>query len=210
MKHLLTVVRRAAVFVDRWQWALLLLAAPWLLFPTPGRTPLLLMVPGLWIIAGLGRREFLPRTPLNGSLLVLAMMILISLYATYDIGVSLPKIAGLLLGLGVFFAVVRLGRDRRAWKRCSLAFLVLGVGLAALGLLGTQWLNKIAFLAPLLARLPPMLRGMPGAEGGFQPNEVAGSLLWVLPALLIVSLQQCAAARRSSKCSRSDHTPPRW
>ena len=67
--------------------------------------------------------------------------------------------------------------------------LVLDVGLAGLGLLGTQWLNKITFLAPLLARLPPVLLGASGVEGGFQPNEVAGSLLGVLPALLIVTLE---------------------
>jgi len=60
----------------------LALGAPLLLFPSPSRTPALLVVPGLWIMAWLTRRESLPRTPLNGTLLLLSLMVLVSLYAT--------------------------------------------------------------------------------------------------------------------------------
>jgi putative inorganic carbon (hco3(-)) transporter len=187
MSGLRTAVQRAAVFIDRGQGVILLLVSPFLLFPTPARTLALLIVPGLWIVAGLSRGEFLTRTPLNGSLLLLAIMILVSLYATYDIAVSLPKITGLVLGLGVFFAVARLGQDRSMWRLGAVAFLALGIGMAGVGLLGTQWLGKVAFLSPLLARLPSVLRGLPGAESGFQPNEVAGSLVWVLPLLFVLT-----------------------
>ena len=190
MSGLRTAVQRAAVFIDRGQGLILLLVSPFLLFPTPARTLALLIVPGLWIVAGLSRGEFLTRTPLNGSLLLLAVMILVSLYATYDISVSLPKITGLVLGFGVFFAVARLGQDRLGWRLGVVAFLALGIGMAGVGLLGTQWLDKVAFLSPLLARLPSVLKGLPGAESGFQPNEVAGSLVWVLPLLFVLTGQQ--------------------
>ena len=190
MSGLRTAVQRAAVFIDRGQGLILLLVSPLLLFPTPARTLALLIVPGLWVVAGLSRGEFLTRTPLNGSLLLLAVMILVSLYATYDISVSLPKITGLVLGFGVFFAVARLGQDRLGWRLGVVAFLTLGIGMAGVGLLGTQWLDKVAFLSPLLARLPSVLKGLPGAESGFQPNEVAGSLVWVLPLLFVLTGQQ--------------------
>ena len=117
MRKMLTAVRKVAVFVDRWHWLVLLLVVPLLMFPTPARSPFLLVVPGLWIIAGLAGKGFLPRTPLNGTVLVLEVMVLVSLNATYDIEVSLPKIAGLVLSFGVFFAVVRLGQERaNGWK----------------------------------------------------------------------------------------------
>jgi hypothetical protein len=180
MRKVPTAVRRAAVFVDHWQWLVLLLAAPLLMFPTPARSPILLVVPGLWIIAGLAGKGCLPRTPLNGSLLVLAVMVLISLYATYDVEVSLPKIAGLVFGFGVYFAVVRLGRERATGWKVYAAFLVIGVTVAGVGLLGTQWLNKIAFLSPILNRLAGAAR-MAGAE---EVSTQSWLVCWVLPALL--------------------------
>jgi len=203
MKTLWAAVRKTAAFVDRWQWAILLLASPWLLFPSPQRSAVILIVPALWIIAGCAGRGFLPRTPLNASLIVLAIMVLVSLYATYDIAVSLPKIAGLTLGLGAFFAAARLGGDQAWWLRIFAGFLALGVLIAAVGLLGMQSGAKIAPLAPILNRLPLALRGLPGAEEGLNPNQVAGALLWIIPAMTMATVQNKrlwrpgpAAARR--------------
>ena len=189
MKTLWAAVRKMAAFVDRWQWAILLLASPWLLFPSPQRSAVILIVPALWIIAGCAGRGFLPRTPLNVSLIVLAIMVLVSLYATYDIAVSLPKIAGLALGLGAFFAAARLGGDQAWWRRIFAGFLALGVLIAAVGLLGMQSGAKIAPLAPILNRLPLALRGLPGAEEGLNPNQVAGALLWIIPAMTMAAVQ---------------------
>lgn len=203
MKTLWAAVRKMAAFVDRWQWAILLLASPWLLFPSPQRSALILIVPALWIIAGCAGRGFLPRTPLNVSLILLAIMVLVSLYATYDIAVSLPKIAGLTLGLGAFFAAARLGGDQAWWLRMFAGFLALGVLIAAVGLLGMQSSAKITLLAPILNRLPLALRGLPGAEEGLNPNQVAGALLWIIPAMTMATVQNKrlwrsgpAAARR--------------
>ena len=203
MKTLWAAVRKMAAFVDRWQWAILLLASPWLLFPRPERSAIILVVPALWVIAGVAGRGLLPRTPLNASLILLAIMVLVSLYATYDIAVSLPKVAGLALGLGVFFAAARLGREPAWWLRIFAGFLTLGVLIAAVGLLGMQSGAKIALLAPILNRLPIVLRGLPGAEEGLNPNQVAGALLWIIPAMTMATVQnkrlwrpEPAAARR--------------
>ncbi len=184
MLNLQTAVRRAAVFLDRWHWALLALAAPFLLFPAPGRSLALLVVPGLWVVAWLAGREPLPRTPFNGALLLLSLAVLVSLYATYDIAVSLPKVAGMVLGLGVFYAVVRVGQRPRGWWLCGLVFVTAGVGVAGLGLLGIRWIAKVGFLAPIISHLPSALVSLPGASEGLHPNEVAGTLLWVIPVLV--------------------------
>ena len=145
------------------------------------------MVPGLWIVAWLAGREPLPRTPLNAALLLMFCMVLVSLWATYDVAVSLPKISGIVLGLGIFYAFAREGQTPRGWWLGFLLFLGIGFGIATVGLLGTQWITKIAMLTPIVSRLSPRITGLPGAEEGFHPNTVAGALLWVIPSFLAFS-----------------------
>jgi O-antigen ligase len=160
------------------------LAAPFLLFPSPRNSLTLLVIPILWIAAWLIGKKPLPKTPVILPLLLMAVMVLVSEFTTFDMTYSLPKIAGMVLGLGMFYA---LSYSARAEKGIGVGlglFLATGVGIAGLGLLGTNWLYKIAFLQPVIAHLPAAIRGLPGAESGFHPNEVAGALLWVFPVLL--------------------------
>ena len=178
--------RRPAVFVDRWRWLWLLAAAPLLLFPSPARALALLVIPGLWLLAGLAGRPALPRTPFNGALLLMGGMLLVSLYATYDLAVSLPKVAGVVLGYGLFFALAELPSPR-AWRLGLAGLVAAGFSLAVVGLLGARWLDKFPILSRLTGLLPAALRGLPGAEEGFQPNEVAGSLLWIVPLGLVLA-----------------------
>jgi len=166
--------------IDRWGWLALLVAAPLLLFPSASATPIFLVVPALlWV----QQRSASWRTALDWPILLMAVMILVSLYATYDIAVSLPKIAGVLLGIAAFYTCARLSVSRAGWWAGLAAFLGGGVAVAGLGLLGTRWGTKIDSLQPILDLLPARLVTLPGAEGGFQPNEVAGALLWVIPPL---------------------------
>jgi len=144
-------------------------------------------MPGLWIVAWLAGREPLPRTPFNTVLLLMLCMVLVSLWATYDIAFSLPKISGIVLGLGIFYAFAREGQTPRGWWLGFLLFLGIGFGVAAVGLLGTQWATKITLLSPIVSRLSLRITGLPGAEEGFNPNTVAGALLWVIPSFLTFS-----------------------
>ncbi|GAB4397268.1 MAG: hypothetical protein OHK0031_17270 [Anaerolineales bacterium] len=184
-------------FLDGWHWLILTLAAPLLLFPAPGRILALGVVPGLWLLAWLtGRKPPLPRTPFNLALLLLALMLLIGLWASNDLSASLPKISGLLLGFGIFFAVSR-ESARLGWSVAL--FLALGLGVAALGLLGANWFDdKILALNALTARLPKLISGLQGAESGFHPNEVAGALLWVLPLIISLGLAGLAAPTKTN------------
>ena len=177
--------KRIVAFLTGYQWALLLLAAPFLLFPTPLRSLALLVVPALWIMAWLATRRPLPNTPLNLPILLVLGMVLVSLYATFDVAFSLPKLAGMVLGVGMFYAFVQTSGARRGLRIVTAIFLASGLGVAGLGLLGTRWFIKFDFLQPLLARLPFLIKGLPGANSGFHPNEVAGALLWVLPLWMV-------------------------
>jgi putative inorganic carbon (HCO3(-)) transporter len=118
----------------------------------------------------------------------MVLMVLVSEWATFDLIYSLPKISGMVLGLGIFFALAREGERARGWWWSLVAFLGIGLGVAALGFLGTDWTTtKIVFLTPIVNRLPKIIAGLQGAESGFHPNEVAGVLLWVLPMLVSIS-----------------------
>ncbi len=44
------------------------------------------------------------------------------------------------------------------------------------------------FLTPIIRRLPPILIRLPGIDDGLHPNEVAGTLRWVMPALIALSV----------------------
>jgi putative inorganic carbon (HCO3(-)) transporter len=184
---MLSTIRRAAAFLDRWHWVWLALAAPFLMFPSPDRSLALLVVPVLWTMAWIAGRGPLPRTPLNRALLLLNGMVLVSLYATYDVTVSLPKIGGMVLAAGVFYAVAREARRPGGWWPSFLAFLGMGLGVAGLGLLGTPWSAKAPVLTFITSGSERHLTGLPGAKNGFNPNEVAGALLWVVPAIITFS-----------------------
>ncbi|MCX6056719.1 MAG: O-antigen ligase family protein [Chloroflexi bacterium] len=198
------------IWLDRLHWLWLVLAAPFLLFPSPRRSLVMLVIPALWLLhwvvvsleQGANSRqagkeghgqysEFripspaIPQTPLNGALLLMATMVWVSLWATFDIVFSLPKISGIVLGFGVFFAVAREGERPNGWILSVLVFFGFGFGIAVLGIFGTNWFSsKISLLDPVTTRLPKFITGLQGAETGFHPNEVAGALIWVLPLMM--------------------------
>lgn len=218
------MLKRGLIFLDRLYWLWLALAAPFLLFPSPKGSLILVVIPALFVLHWVALRvepkivsneetkilpiqqSGMPSTPFNGALLLLAMMVLVSIWATFDIVFSLPKISGIVLGLGVFFAIVRAGKRLGGWFLCLLVFLGTGAGIGILGLLGSNWTDqKLTFLNPILARLPQSFRGWQGVESGFNPNEVAGALIWVLPlfmtmsAVLVASLFQKSDSKNLSQ-----------
>ncbi len=177
-------------WLDQWHWVWIALAAPFLIFPTVARSFAMLIIPGVWMIGILARRDPLRRTPLNPALLLLAVMVLVSLYATYDFAQSFPKITGMVLAFGVFFATVREAHHFKGWWGAALLLSALTVGMAGFALLTVKWGAKIPLIGSLVAQLTPRLIGLPGAPGGVSPNELAGALVWGIPLLtmLVVAL----------------------
>ncbi|MBI5033882.1 MAG: O-antigen ligase family protein [Chloroflexi bacterium] len=175
-----------------------MLAVPFLLFPSPSTVLALLIVPGLGIIFWLTEKHPFPRTPLNPAILLLAVMLLVSASITYDMKISLPKIAGLLLGIQVFFCYASYGATPRGWVACLLIFILAGLGVAVMGLIGTRWALKFNVFVPLTIQFEPLVTGLPGSENGINPNEVAGGLLWVIPILFALALTTANELRRTS------------
>lgn len=176
-------------WLDEWHWVWIVLAAPFLIFPTVARSLAMLIIPGVWIIGLLARSNPLRRTPLNPALLLLAVMVLVSLYATYDFAQSFAKVMGMILAFGIFFATARQARRVGGWWGAAILFSALTVGMAAFALLTVRWSAKLPVIGALVAQLRPRLLGLQGAAAsGVSPNELAGALVWGIPVMLLLSL----------------------
>ena len=171
-----------------WGFLLLpLLIAPLLFFPRIEWIWIAFCVPILWIVDLVRRGRALDRTPLNVSLASLLVMALVSVYATFDIEFSLPKLAGLLLGVFLYFGLVRfVGRSDTRLRLAVLAFCAGGIALVPVCLLGTQWKSKLPLLGDVVRLFPVRLTGLPGAEEGFNANPVGGSAILFLPLLFLL------------------------
>jgi putative inorganic carbon (HCO3(-)) transporter len=178
--------------------ALVILLAPVFLFPTPRRSILFLFLPLIFVIHFIARRRIVERSAVNAPLVLILLMVGASLYATYDVAFSLPKIAGTLLGAAVFFAIINSIDSSRSIAILLGLFILGSIGLSIMGLLGTQWLYKVPVLGGITAHLPVRLKGLPGAEEGFHPNAVAGGLILFLPLqiALLVSIWRDRISRR--------------
>jgi putative inorganic carbon (hco3(-)) transporter len=169
-------------FIMRQEWLWLLFLVPFLLFPNGPQALLLLVIPLLWLLRRVAFGYFVPITPYNSAITLIMLMVLVSLYATFDIELSMPKIAGMVLGVAVFYGGVAYGRSRPngIWHLVT-AVLLIGAGLSAVGLIGTRWRGPFAFLNRLQNALPLDIT-IPGTVGGvINPNQMAGVLNWLLP-----------------------------
>jgi len=163
------------------EWACLLLITPFLLFATPTRAPLLLVIPVLWVLRRLILGRFVPPTPVDVPVLVLMVMGGVGFCVSPNPGWSQMKIDALLLGVGFLYATVDLlePAERLRWVPAG----VIGLSLALLGLgfLGTRWASKIPQWTAMMAGLPGEIGWLTEGETFFNPNVIGGALLWVLP-----------------------------
>lgn len=123
-----------------------------------------------------------PRTPFNPALYLLIGMVGVSLWASFDVSVSLDKVTTLLVSLVLFWAVAGWVSTPARFAAAISGFLLTGTGLALAGLLGTRWQDKWPIIGPLVASWPTVVTGVPGAEAGANPNALGGALVLFLPA----------------------------
>jgi len=166
----------------------LFLLAPFLLFPNPIRASALLGLPFLWYLNKREKGYFIRRTPLDWSILILLLMVLVSIYATFSLEFSLAKLAGLLFHIVIFYAVIQTVETRQGLNRSLGLYLFFGLMVIGFGLLNTQWLFKISLLSNIAMRLPVLVENLPGAQGGISPNQLAGTLLLIFPLALSLLL----------------------
>jgi len=175
------MLTRLAHIISAAELPIILLIAPALLFPTPLRLVSLAVIPLVWLSAQATSAHYVPRTPMNAALWLLLAMVGVSLGATYDVRFSLGKVTGVILGALLFWAIVRRLTTTHRLLAATASFLLAGAVLAVVGLLGTEGSDKLSGLRVVTARLPLLIRGIPGAEEGFNPNAVSGCLVLFVP-----------------------------
>lgn len=177
--------------------SVLLLTAPFFLFPRPAFVPVYLLIPVFWLLRWRKRGSPFPYTPLNIPVLGLGLMILVSLWATPDITQSIRKVLGLTYGITLMYAIVDLNLVAETGHIATL-ILALGSGSALLSFVGTRWTVKFGFLKGLVDAIPRLMPQMLPTVDGFNPNTVAGTLIMFVPlqGALCLSLWHDLARRR--------------
>lgn len=179
----------AREMVGRWDWLLVALVAPLLLFPEASRAWTLLVVPLVLAVQWWSWNSPLPLTPLNPAILLLALMTGVSVFVTPDLAESLGKISGMILGIMVYFTVARYTKWRKGWNGSLALWSFMGIGVAVAGFIGTRWFTaKVTSLNAITKLLPVRISGLPGADAGIHPNELAGTLLWMIPVILMAGV----------------------
>ena len=162
----------------RYSWISLLLIYPAIFFMTPSRAVVLFWLPLLAGWRWMAHNRPIPKTSFNPAILLLTIMIAVSAWATPDLAFSLPKIAGLLFGIAVFYMVVDLNTlaapqpQRNNWTITAL--LLLAGGFVLVGF--------VNFYPPLAVRLPSIL------HFEVNPNEVSGILTYSWPLLVALTV----------------------
>jgi len=185
--------------------AAVILAAPLLAFPTlrPGWTTLALVaLLAVWLLRWFGDGRPGARTPLDVSLLLLAATIPVGVWASACPEWTLPKLTGLILGLAAFRATVNAARTPRHLAAATALYLLLGLGLALVGLAAVGQVTKLPVLGGLLARVPRLIQGLPGAGQGVHPNELGGALVLFLPVSLAAAWGWDMGGRQATRAAR--------
>ena len=190
---MLTELTRLFTGKLRGESIILVLCAPFLLFPTV--LPLFTLLALLLLAFGWLRPFFwrilpqLPPSPLNLLCLLFSLTWLIAIPVTADPDLTLPKATGLLLGFAVWrYVLLAVDSEARLWQATAV-FLLLGLGFTGLGVLSTNWLFKIPGIAALLQTVSPRLLSLPETpELGTHANQLAATVLLFWPLLLALTI----------------------
>jgi putative inorganic carbon (HCO3(-)) transporter len=166
-------------------WLVAGAAAPFLVFPTvrPRWTATALAVLVVWwLLRWAVRGEPWPVTPFNGALLLFALMVPVGIWASAVPELTLPKAAGLVLGLAVFRAMALAVDSPRCLNLAMALFCLLGLAILVVGVLGTRWSAKVGPLYAVTKRIPWLIQGLPESQAdAVSPNQLAGALAFYLP-----------------------------
>ena len=102
---------------------------------------------------------------------------------------SIPKALILIWNFCLFWTILSYSsRSTRCLQLSIVGFIGSGLFIAILAPLGTNWLYKFPGASAILSAIPSPLIGLfQGASSGFHPNQVGGTLLYVLPLLIAIT-----------------------
>ncbi len=178
------------------EWTVVLVATPFLIFPSvyPWLTVGVLVLVGTAVVVftvfdqqGAGLWEL--AGPLRLPWAILAAWMIIGSFVSPSPDLTLPKLSGMVLGMLVLRVVLLSGTTSGRIRVLTWAYLLAGTCTVLGGLLaGPRWLRKFETLYFLNGMIPRVVLGLPGAEGGVNPNALGGTTLLFLPLLAVLIL----------------------
>jgi O-antigen ligase len=139
-----------------------------------------------------------PRSSLNSPIAALLVVVGASLlFSGGRVSWAAPKVATLTLGMAWFFAVVRQHQAGVAVTWLVRGLVAVCFVLTLVGIVSTNWLDKIPQISEVTARLPQWLW-----FGGLHPNPVAGVLVLLAPLCLLLMARTNPDGGRTSTIER--------
>lgn len=185
-----------------WEMGLLLLATPFLLFPTvlPWGTILALVSVALIWLGG----RFLRSTPFNVALLFWLLAVFVGTLVSADPELTLPKLTGLILGVTLWRTLVVRVQTKAHLEMAVWFFLGAAAIMILFGSFSLDWRAKLPLISSLVARLPQTWLSLPESDpAGVQANQLAGTLLLSWPLSLALTFwgwpQHTPILRQSGK-----------
>jgi putative inorganic carbon (HCO3(-)) transporter len=131
--------------------------------------------------------QILPATALDLPIAILFLMVCVSIFVTYNLQQSLGKVLNMFFCLHWYYFIVNLAENRWA-NRLSLAGLVGALlGFTTLGIL---------LYAPWQLTTLPQLQAL---ASQLNPNELAGTMVWLMPPLIALAIAGGVAPWQAGK-----------
>ncbi len=126
-----------------------------------------------WLV----RRRFTSHTPVDGGIACLLLFGLSTLFITTMPETTWPQVLRLLLGIGMYYAIVNWAVTNNRFSWLVAGFLLAGIGLALVAPIAVDWnVLKIPFLPATLYKSFRVL-----LSDAVHPNVMAGNILILLP-----------------------------
>lgn len=173
-------MQRTARFILTIEPLLLVLAGSAFWFPDPERIHALWLLLPLVFARTIIARPLRTANLLDGAMLaLLALGVVNVIVAPYTRGLFM--LGRPLFGITLVVALADRGRRRGGLDDVLLVTSLLALVVGLLAFTSSQWIEKSWQLQFIVDRLPRW-NGFPGAEGGFNVNEIAGAMAWLIPA----------------------------
>ena len=170
---------------------LLLLPYTFIIQPSGAWVMALLVIPFTLHFIAHGR--LIPLTPLNSQLILLLIMIGVSLYATYSFELSISKVTNLTTSIILFWmATSAFSQNKAIYPYSVILLMFMSLAVAGIALTNTNFSASLpgfgSLVAPLNAAQSRIAPYLPDALPIFNPNQIAGVLLWSAPFSFIISI----------------------
>jgi putative inorganic carbon (hco3(-)) transporter len=173
----------------------LVLLSPLFLFPGPWTPAAAGAVVVLWVVRLAATGRPVVSTPLDGALTLLFLSSLVGLLISPSLDLGMARFWAIFLGLALVYALVAGLDTSRALRVATDLFVVAGLGLALVTLLGSDWLHSRMAALPIYESLPLLLRDPAGGDL-FNPRVMGMALAVLVPLPLSVALWRGPAWRR--------------